>query len=48
MTENKRTAEEYLDGLRKSDHEQILYCLTDDISGKCRRVSLDWDTASKL
>lgn len=31
MTENKRTAEEYLDGFRKSDHEQILYCLTDDI-----------------
>jgi len=31
MTENKRTVEEYLDGFRKSDHKQILSCLTDDI-----------------
>ncbi|MGH9199059.1 MAG: nuclear transport factor 2 family protein, partial [Acidimicrobiia bacterium] len=31
MTENKRTVEKYLDGFRKSDHEQILSCLTDDI-----------------
>jgi len=31
MTENKRTVEKYLDGFRKSDHEQILSCLTDDV-----------------
>ena len=31
MTENKRTVEKYMDGFRKSDHEQILSCLTDDI-----------------
>lgn len=31
MTENKRTVETYIDGFNKSDHEQILSCLTDDI-----------------
>jgi ketosteroid isomerase-like protein len=31
MTENKRTVEKYMDGFRRSDHEQILSCLTDDI-----------------
>src|SRR5687767_11277581 len=31
MSENKRIVERYLDGFRKSDHEQIVACLTDDI-----------------
>jgi ketosteroid isomerase-like protein len=31
VSENKRTVERYIDGFRKSDHEQILACLTDDI-----------------
>jgi ketosteroid isomerase-like protein len=31
MTENKRTVEKYIDGFRKSDHEQILSCLSDDV-----------------
>ena len=31
MTENKRTVERYLDGFNKSDHEQILSCLTEDV-----------------
>ena len=31
MRENKRTVEKYLDGFRKSDHEQILSCLTEDV-----------------
>ena len=31
MTENKRTVERYIDGFRKSDHAQILSCLTDDV-----------------
>jgi ketosteroid isomerase-like protein len=31
MSENKRTVERYLDGFRKSDHAQILSCLTDDV-----------------
>src|SRR5215207_7352567 len=31
MTENKRTVEKYIDGFNKSDHEQILSCLIDDI-----------------
>jgi len=30
-TENKRIVERYLDGFRKSDHEQILSCLTEDV-----------------
>lgn len=31
MTENKRTVERYMDGFRKSDHAQVLSCLTDDV-----------------
>jgi len=31
MTENKRTVEKYMDGFRKSNHQQILSCLTDHI-----------------
>ena len=31
MSINKQTVERYLDGFRKSDHAQILSCLTDDI-----------------
>ena len=31
MTENKRTVERYMDGFNKSDHEQILSCLTEDV-----------------
>ncbi len=31
MTPNKRTIEKYLDGFRRSDHEQILSCLTEDV-----------------
>lgn len=31
MSENKKTIETYIDGFNKSDHEQILSCLTDDI-----------------
>jgi ketosteroid isomerase-like protein len=31
MTENKRTVDRYMDGFRKSDHEQVLSCLTDDV-----------------
>jgi ketosteroid isomerase-like protein len=31
MSHNKRTVETYLDGFRRSDHAQILSCLTDDI-----------------
>ena len=31
MTENKKTVERYMDGFRKSDHHQILSCLTDDV-----------------
>jgi uncharacterized protein len=31
VTENKTTVEKYIDGFRKSDHEQILSCLTDDV-----------------
>lgn len=31
MTENKKTVEKYLDGFRKSDHVQILSCLTEDV-----------------
>lgn len=31
MTENISTVERYLDGFNKSDHAQILSCLTDDI-----------------
>jgi len=31
MTHNKQTIEKYLDGFRKTDHAQILACLTDDV-----------------
>ena len=31
MTENKKTVERYLDGFNKSDHAQILSCLTEDV-----------------
>ena len=31
MSENKRTIEKYIDGFNKSDHEQILSCLTEDV-----------------
>jgi ketosteroid isomerase-like protein len=31
MTENKKTVEKYMDGFNRSDHEQILSCLTDDV-----------------
>jgi ketosteroid isomerase-like protein len=31
MTQNKETVATYMDGFRKSDHELILSCLTDDI-----------------
>ncbi len=31
MSENKRTVEKYIEGFRKSDHEEILSCLTDDV-----------------
>ena len=30
-TSNKETVERYLDGFRRTDHAQILDCLTDDI-----------------
>ncbi len=31
MTDNKIVVERYMDGFRKSNHEQILSCLTDDV-----------------
>lgn len=31
MTENKKTVERYLDGFNRSNHEQILSCLTEDV-----------------
>lgn len=31
MSKNKKTVERYIDGFRKSDHDEILSCLTDDI-----------------
>ena len=31
MTENKRTVEIYLEGFRRSDHQMVLSCLTDDV-----------------
>lgn len=31
MTENKKTVEQYMDGFNKSDHDQILSCLADDV-----------------
>lgn len=32
VSRNIRTVHTYLDGFRKNDHEQILSCLTDDIT----------------
>jgi ketosteroid isomerase-like protein len=32
MSANKQTVQKYIDGFRKTDHAQILSCLTDDIS----------------
>lgn len=34
MTENKKTVEKYMEGFRKSDHQMILDCLTDDVVWK--------------
>ena len=31
MTPNQRTVESYLDGFRRTDREQILACLTEDV-----------------
>ena len=31
MTVNKRTIDRYMDGFRRTDHAQILSCLTDDV-----------------
>lgn len=31
MTPNQSTIEKYMDGFRKTDHQQILSCLTEDI-----------------
>jgi ketosteroid isomerase-like protein len=31
VSANKRTVERYIDGFNKSDHQQILACLTEDI-----------------
>ena len=31
MTENKHIVERYMDGFNRSDHEQILSCLTEDV-----------------
>lgn len=31
MTENKTTVENYMDGFNRSNHEQILSCLTEDV-----------------
>ena len=31
MTQNKKTVDTYIDGFRRTDHAQILSCLTDDV-----------------
>lgn len=31
MTENKKTVQRYMEGFNKSDHKQILSCLTEDV-----------------
>jgi ketosteroid isomerase-like protein len=31
MTENKKTVASYMEGFNKSDHQQILACLTEDV-----------------
>jgi ketosteroid isomerase-like protein len=34
MIENKKTVEKYMEGFRRSDHQIILDCLTDDVVWK--------------
>jgi ketosteroid isomerase-like protein len=34
MTTNQQTIELYMDGFRRSDHAQVLSCLTDDVEWK--------------
>lgn len=34
MTENKKIVERYMEGFRRSDHQMILDCLTDDVVWK--------------
>lgn len=45
MSENKKTVEKYRDGFNKSDHPQILSCLTEDVEwempGAFHHVGLD-------
>lgn len=31
MTRNKQTVDRYMDAFRRTDHEQVLSCLTDDV-----------------
>ena len=31
MTENRKTVDRYMEGFQRSDHEEILSCLTDDV-----------------
>lgn len=31
MTENKKTVDRYMDAFRRTDHEEILSCLTEDV-----------------
>lgn len=31
MSENKKVVEKYMEGFRESDHQKILWCLTDDV-----------------
>ena len=31
MSENKKTVEQYMEGFRRSDHQMILDCLTDEV-----------------
>ena len=31
MTENKKTVQKYMEGFNKSNHKQILSCLTEDV-----------------
>jgi ketosteroid isomerase-like protein len=31
MSENKKVVDRYMDGFNKSDHEQVLSCLTNDV-----------------
>jgi ketosteroid isomerase-like protein len=34
MTENKKMVDRYMDAFRRSDHEQVLSCLTEDVEWK--------------